>query len=145
MGIAAKIKELGFQGCGRVLKTPPLGRALIRGADRRRAPKFQIIVYHRVQPVFDPFSISTVTSVDISRPLPRAQVAYGLLEWFKGFAPAERDARIAELVALCRPGPASEERLMLDWDEVRAMHASRSGITFGAHTVNHPILARLGG
>jgi peptidoglycan/xylan/chitin deacetylase (PgdA/CDA1 family) len=34
--------------------------------------------------------------------------------------------------------PASD---MLDWDQIRAMAAG--GITFGAHTVNHPILARL--
>jgi len=30
---------------------------------------------------------------------------------------------------------------MLDWDDVRAM--TRRGITFGGHTVNHPILTRL--
>lgn len=30
--------------------------------------------------------------------------------------------------------------LMLRWDDVRAMH--RAGISFGSHTVNHPILSR---
>ena len=31
--------------------------------------------------------------------------------------------------------------LMLTWDDVRTMH--RNGISFGSHTVNHPILAKM--
>lgn len=37
--------------------------------------------------------------------------------------------------------PAPHSRLMLNWEEVREMH--RSGIRFGAHTVNHPILSKI--
>ena len=35
--------------------------------------------------------------------------------------------------------PRWDERAMLSWDEVREM--STNGISFGAHTVNHPVLA----
>ena len=37
--------------------------------------------------------------------------------------------------------PVSCERLMLSWDEIRAM--SERGIGFGAHSVTHPILSKI--
>jgi peptidoglycan/xylan/chitin deacetylase (PgdA/CDA1 family) len=37
--------------------------------------------------------------------------------------------------------PMSGERLMLSWDEIRAM--SEHQISFGAHTVTHPILSKI--
>lgn len=80
----------------------------------------------------------------LADPARRAEAAYRLLEWFKGFPPAERDARIAELARVLQPadGGAGEERLMLDWNEVRRMHGS--GVAFGGHTVTHPILSTVG-
>ena len=44
-----------------------------------------------------------------------------------------RDAGVTDYAALARD--------MLSWDDVRAM--TGRGITFGAHTVNHPILTRV--
>ncbi len=38
-------------------------------------------------------------------------------------------------------GATEEPNLMLTWPEVRAMH--QAGVSFGSHTVNHPILAHL--
>ena len=34
-----------------------------------------------------------------------------------------------------------DPNLMLTWDDVKIMH--KHGISFGSHTVNHPILSRL--
>lgn len=70
----------------------------------------------------------------------RAAAAFKLLEWLKRFPPAERDAHIAALERVL--GRADAEKAMLDWDQVRSMHAA--GIAFGAHTVTHPILSLIG-
>lgn len=59
MGIKSKIKEIGFQACGRTLRLAPSGR-WARAVDR--APKFQILVYHRVLPDHDPFAMSPVST-----------------------------------------------------------------------------------
>ncbi len=79
-------------------------------------------------------------AVDIASEGLRAPAAFRLLEWLKNFPPAERDAHIAALARAL--GDASAEKEMLDWDQVRSMHAA--GISFGAHTVTHPILSLLG-
>lgn len=39
-------------------------------------------------------------------------------------------------------GSSDIKGLMLSWDQVREME--RNGISFGAHTVNHPVLSRVG-
>jgi peptidoglycan/xylan/chitin deacetylase (PgdA/CDA1 family) len=88
------------------------------------------------------FEPAGVRDADISGAEKRAAVAYGLLEWLKGFPPAARDAQVAALLAALGKPPEPEDRLMLDWDEIRAMRASRL-IAFGAHTVHHPILSHL--
>jgi peptidoglycan/xylan/chitin deacetylase (PgdA/CDA1 family) len=74
-------------------------------------------------------------------PAARAAVAMRVLRWLKKHAPRERDAYIAEIERACGVPSGQDERLMLDWDEVRALHAG--GFTIGAHTVDHPILSRL--
>ena len=51
----------------------------------------------------------------------------------------ERTSRVAELTAACDAKPKAD--LMMTSDQVRAMAAC--GMTIGAHTVNHPILARI--
>jgi peptidoglycan/xylan/chitin deacetylase (PgdA/CDA1 family) len=43
--------------------------------------------------------------------------------------------------ALCVRDKDPQVDLMLSWDEIRLMHAT--GICFGSHTVNHPILAKI--
>jgi peptidoglycan/xylan/chitin deacetylase (PgdA/CDA1 family) len=71
----------------------------------------------------------------------RARHAVRTQEWLKGFAPAERDARIEALFAALGLDKEPEAALMLDWDRVREMHGQ--GIDFGAHTRSHPILSTL--
>jgi hypothetical protein len=50
---------------------------------------------------------------------------------------------ITKLVDTCQVDIADNlgDALFLSWDEVREMH--ESGITFGAHTVTHPVLPNL--
>lgn len=61
----------------------------------------------------------------------------------KQLAPVERQALLDDILAqlnLTRESPGFQGK-MLSWDDIRQMR--RSGITFGAHTVTHPVLARL--
>ena len=65
-----------------------------------------------------------------------------ILARLKLFPRQKRDELIERLVARAGveiPSTLGRE-LVLSWDEIREM--SRGGISFGAHTVNHPILSR---
>lgn len=62
MGLAYEIKELGLRAGGMAARFPTVGRFLAGLGDRGPAPKFQILVYHRVLPKPDPFVISMVTA-----------------------------------------------------------------------------------
>ena len=53
-----------------------------------------------------------------------------------------RESTIAELSHRLGTDETKRDALMLSWEEVSEM--SREGIKFGAHTVNHPVLSRLG-
>ncbi len=66
-----------------------------------------------------------------------------ILTFLKSLEPEFRDERVAALERTLRIAEPSTigPRLMLDWDEVRQMQ--RAGISFGSHTVTHPILSRL--
>lgn len=65
-----------------------------------------------------------------------------VLAGLKKLADAQRVSALAELeerFAAHVPAAQESERKALDWDQVREM--SRQGITFGSHTVTHPILS----
>jgi len=64
-------------------------------------------------------------------------------EKLKGLPDDRKNGLIAELTGVCRVRipPGLGKDLVLSWDEVREM--SNAGISFGAHTVNHPILPNL--
>lgn len=57
----------------------------------------------------------------------------------KYLPPPERDAAVSEVVRRCASEPP--DALMMRSAQVRALHAA--GMAIGAHTHNHPILARL--
>lgn len=57
----------------------------------------------------------------------------------KYLEPAERLVQVSRIAE--RAGAALPDNLMMTREQVRALH--RAGMTIGAHTVNHPILARL--
>jgi peptidoglycan/xylan/chitin deacetylase (PgdA/CDA1 family) len=82
------------------------------------------------------------TILPINTPTQRQQTAFTLLEMMKSLPPRQRDARIAELLECCEVEPnRATDRLMLSWDEVKRMDGR--GISFGAHTLSHPILSLL--
>ena len=65
-----------------------------------------------------------------------------VLRDLKRLAPAKRAEQVARLLERLEVDvPATRPGLMLTWDEVRAMQ--RQGMTFGAHTVTHPVLSTL--
>ena len=62
-----------------------------------------------------------------------------MVDWLKA-QPADERERIIEAMERSAPQSA-EEPLMLSWDMVREMYGK--GISFGAHTVTHPVLSEL--
>lgn len=71
--------------------------------------------------------------------LEAVQAALGLL---KGLPDAERRETLEQLLRDLDDGPRDDpKRLMLSWDEVEVLRGL--GFSVGAHTVSHPILARL--
>jgi peptidoglycan/xylan/chitin deacetylase (PgdA/CDA1 family) len=69
----------------------------------------------------------------------RCRVVDAILARVKYLPPAQRDGVAAEIAARCAATvPAA---LMMTSVQVRALHAS--GMTLGAHTVTHPILAEI--
>lgn len=65
-----------------------------------------------------------------------------LLQRLKGIPDEERQAAVEDLVRRLAPAePGRPKRLMLTWDEVAALKGL--GFSIGAHTVSHPILARV--
>lgn len=63
-----------------------------------------------------------------------------LAGWLKGLPVGERKDALSKIEEKLNYQP-SKDRIMLDWEEVREME--NAGITFGAHSVSHPILSRM--
>src|SRR5262249_4344934 len=89
--------------------------------------------------IFDAFRFATKTSETtrevtskLSSAIDRARQLWGSALW----------EFVEELEAELQPDFKDRPRAsMLTWKEIRAMHGS--GVQFGSHTVNHPILSRL--
>ena len=77
--------------------------------------------------------------LDVSSVSARRASIGRLLAAMKYLPPAERDRAVAAVVAAARVPPARD--LMLRAPQVVAL--ARAGMSIGAHTVSHPILARL--
>jgi peptidoglycan/xylan/chitin deacetylase (PgdA/CDA1 family) len=109
----------------------------------RRAPWHDVVLQAFKGSRRDRFDFppAGIANEKMEGPAGRAAVAMRVLPWLKRHGPRERDALIADIVQACGAPPEPEERLMLNWDEVRALTAG--GFTIGAHTVNHPILSKL--
>jgi peptidoglycan/xylan/chitin deacetylase (PgdA/CDA1 family) len=72
----------------------------------------------------------------------RQAALYGLLPRLRSLDPERREGTLRLLAARLEVEERTlASRLMLDWDEVRAMH--RGGVSFGAHTVTHTVLSSL--
>jgi CelD/BcsL family acetyltransferase involved in cellulose biosynthesis/peptidoglycan/xylan/chitin deacetylase (PgdA/CDA1 family) len=72
----------------------------------------------------------------------RARLAERVLRWLRGMPEYERKHSMNEVFrALAVPVDLNLPNQMLRWEEVRQMAAC--GISFGAHTVNHPVLSKI--
>jgi peptidoglycan/xylan/chitin deacetylase (PgdA/CDA1 family) len=76
---------------------------------------------------------------EISTPAARRRAADDAIRAIKYLEPEERWSLATHLAG--QAGVAIPQDLMMNWDQVRTLR--RSGMGIGAHTVNHPILARL--
>jgi CelD/BcsL family acetyltransferase involved in cellulose biosynthesis/peptidoglycan/xylan/chitin deacetylase (PgdA/CDA1 family) len=66
------------------------------------------------------------------------------LGWLREMPEAERDSALTEIYrALGVPADLNLPNQMLRWEEIRQM--SKQGISFGAHTVTHPVLSKISG
>ena len=73
-------------------------------------------------------------------PEARIRKMQSTLEWLWGLRTEERLQRLPELFAALRvAAELTLPNFMMNWTEIREM--SKSGISFGAHTVNHPVLS----
>ena len=74
-------------------------------------------------------------------PEERHRTAFRALAALKPLPEAERLAEVGRIETGLEIAPEDgASRLMLDWDQVRALH--RAGVSIGSHTVTHPILSR---
>ncbi len=72
----------------------------------------------------------------------RLQALAYTLNWLRQADEPSRSHLLEELFRALRvPTPLNMPNTLLGWDEIRQM--SRQGITFGAHTVTHPVLSTL--
>lgn len=77
----------------------------------------------------------------LSGPASRAAAAWEIICYLRGIPDAQRRKWCAALDARLKVPEEMLENRMLDWAQVREMY--RSGISFGAHTMNHPSVSRL--
>jgi len=61
-------------------------------------------------------------------------------EYLKGLLDGQRVSIVKDIIRKCKVR-MPDTRLFMDWSMVKRM--SRDGITFGAHTVNHPLLTKI--
>jgi len=75
----------------------------------------------------------------------RVRAGEEFVERLKGVPDGVKDELIRDLARLLEvkiPVVPPEEYAPMTWDQVRA--CARSGVTFGPHTVSHPILSKVG-
>ena len=100
-------------------------------------PDMATLVKHSIAPKL----IREVERFFISSSFIRFNVLRSLAAKLKTFATKERERILSILAQACKikRWPASDERAMLSWTEVREM--SKHGIFFGSHTMSHPVLS----
>lgn len=98
--------------------------------------------------VFDAFERAAVDTLAFrGRSLPMAPLAARrltlreVLTLLRTLRPEERDRMIDDVERQAGTGTSDTDGRMLSWEQIRQM--AGAGVTFGAHTVSHPILTRL--
>jgi CelD/BcsL family acetyltransferase involved in cellulose biosynthesis/peptidoglycan/xylan/chitin deacetylase (PgdA/CDA1 family) len=74
----------------------------------------------------------------------RARFSEMVLRWLRGLGEVDRQSAVLELLAhLCVPSNVNLPNQMLRWEDIRQM--AKHNISFGAHTITHPVLSRIPG
>jgi CelD/BcsL family acetyltransferase involved in cellulose biosynthesis/peptidoglycan/xylan/chitin deacetylase (PgdA/CDA1 family) len=72
----------------------------------------------------------------------RVRCAEQVLVWLRGLPEIARQATLEELFrVLGVPADLNLPNQMLKWEDIRQM--SKNGVSFGAHTINHPVLSKI--
>lgn len=108
-----------------------------------RLPWWDRIKWHISQTCLPEVVFNGIGPLLLTTPLEKHKAIYLILREFKLLHPDEIKPKLQELIGQlgCNFANEPREQLFLSWDEVRQMY--RQGITFGAHTVSHPNLAKL--
>ena len=78
---------------------------------------------------------------DLSTPLLRTEAAWRIVCYLRSISDKHRRDWCAAFDERVRPPSDLLEGCMLNWDQVRTMQ--RGGISFGAHTMSHPVVRQL--
>src|SRR5262249_49553927 len=82
------------------------------------------------------------TRYSLRSPAEKLEVQGRIRDWLRAHEGPRRLELVDRLVARLEvPDRRQAPGLMLDWDDVKRMHAG--GVSFGSHTVTHPILTRI--
>jgi peptidoglycan/xylan/chitin deacetylase (PgdA/CDA1 family) len=88
-------------------------------------------------------SIKGLGSYSLRSNAEKAKATISIVGHLRQISEAEKNRIVDSIMALCQTEipDGLAKRLILSWDQVKEM--SDAGISFGAHTMNHPILTRL--
>jgi len=101
------------------------------------------VKYAIMNTTLEAFELEELGMYPLNSPDERKQAYFSIVAKLKEFQEEEKNLLIEKLVARLAvdiPGDLGK-KVGLSWDEIREM--SNNGITFGAHTVTHPILTKL--
>ncbi len=111
------------------------------GSDR--LPWWDRVIWHISQSRVPQIQVEGTGWLPLTTPREKHLALYTILRTFKLMRSDQIGSMLEELIQKLGRNPSDEPRdsLFLSWEEVREMH--RNGLTFGAHSVSHPNLAKL--
>ncbi len=109
----------------------------------------QLPWYDQVRLAFKLTTRSAIVLADVGGPdgslqqlTDRLRTLRRTLDWLRGMSQAQGPQLMNALFSrLGVPSPLSLPNQMLRWEDIRQM--AKSNVTFGAHTVNHPVLSQI--
>ncbi len=110
--------------------------------EERRSLWFDRILYAFRETAADGLELPDGTRIPFADPASKRRASRRLLDYLTSLPGEERLERVDTIVRrLCDVPADGVPHEMLSWEQVREMTAS--GISFGSHTLNHPILTRI--
>ena len=108
-----------------------------------RLPWWDRVIWHISQTRALQVEVNGIGWLPLTTSTEKHFAIYAILRTLKLMRPEQVGPMLEELIQKLGRNLRDEprERLFLSWEEIREMH--RNGITFGAHSVSHPNLAKL--